>query len=78
MLCYQACHDLLTQLGNRNLFNEQLYKAIARSQRYKSKLAVIFIDLDRFKHINDTLGHDVGDRFLQEVAIRIKKLSQEC
>ncbi|WP_330202361.1 EAL domain-containing protein [Cyanobacterium sp. DS4] len=72
MLCYQACHDLLTQLGNRNLFNEQLYKAIARSQRYKSRLAVIFIDLDRFKYINDTLGHDIGDRFLQEVAIKIK------
>lgn len=72
MLSYQACHDLLTQLGNRNLFNEQLYKAIARSQRYKSQLAVIFIDLDRFKNINDTLGHDIGDRFLQEVAIKIK------
>lgn len=72
MLSYQACHDLLTQLGNRNLFNEQLYKAIARSQRYKSQLGVIFIDLDRFKNINDTLGHDIGDRFLQEVAIKIK------
>lgn len=72
MLVYQACHDLLTQLGNRNLFNEQLEKAIARSQRYKNQLAVIFIDLDRFKNINDTLGHDIGDRFLQKVALKIK------
>jgi len=72
MLSYQACHDLLTQLGNRNLFNEQLYKAIARSQRYGNQLGVIFIDLDRFKNINDTLGHDIGDRFLQEVAIKMK------
>lgn len=72
MLCYQACHDVLTQLGNRNLFNEQLEKAIARSQRYKNQFAIIFIDLDRFKNINDTLGHDIGDRFLQEVALKMK------
>ncbi|NCO76327.1 MAG: EAL domain-containing protein [Cyanobacteria bacterium] len=72
MLRYQACHDLLTELGNRNLFNEQLHKAIARAQRYKNQFAVIFIDLDRFKNINDTLGHDIGDRFLQGVAHRVR------
>ncbi|BAQ63797.1 EAL domain-containing protein [Geminocystis sp. NIES-3709] len=72
MLRYQACHDLLTELGNRNLFNEQLHKAIARAQRYKNQFAIMFIDLDRFKNINDTLGHDIGDKFLQGVAHRIR------
>jgi diguanylate cyclase (GGDEF)-like protein len=72
MLRYQACHDVLTQLGNRNLFNEQLHKTIARAQRYKYKFAIMFIDLDRFKNINDTLGHDIGDKFLQVVAHRIR------
>lgn len=73
MLRYQACHDLLTELGNRNLFNEQLYKAIARAERYQYQFGVMFIDLDRFKNINDTLGHDIGDKFLQAVAYRLKK-----
>lgn len=73
MLRYQACHDLLTQLGNRNLFNEQLYKTIARAQRYQSQFAVMFIDLDRFKNINDTLGHHIGDKFLQLIAERIRE-----
>lgn len=72
LLYYQASHDWLTRLGNRSLFNEKLQKAVARAQRYNSSLAVIFIDLDRFKNINDTLGHDVGDRFLQQVAVRLK------
>lgn len=72
MLRYQACHDVLTELGNRNLFNEQLHKTIARAQRYKYQFAIMFIDLDRFKNINDTLGHDIGDKFLQAVAHRIR------
>ncbi|HIK38731.1 MAG: EAL domain-containing protein [Geminocystis sp.] len=72
LLYYQASHDWLTRLGNRSLFNDKLQKAIARARRYNGSLAVIFIDLDRFKNINDTLGHDVGDRFLQQVAIRLK------
>lgn len=72
MLSYQACHDLLTKLGNRNLFNEQLQKSLARAQRYKAQLAVMFIDLDRFKNINDTLGHDIGDQFLREVGEVLK------
>ncbi|MGI0482838.1 EAL domain-containing protein [Geminocystis sp. CENA526] len=72
MLRYQACHDLLTELGNRNLFNEQLHKTIARAQRYKYQFAIMFIDLDRFKNVNDTLGHDVGDKLLQEVAHRMR------
>ncbi|MBF2058112.1 MAG: EAL domain-containing protein [Cyanobacterium sp. T60_A2020_053] len=73
MLRYQACHDVLTELGNRNLFNEQLYKAIANAQRYKHQMAILFIDLDRFKNINDTLGHEIGDKFLKNVAKRLHK-----
>lgn len=73
MLRYQACHDVLTELGNRNLFNEQLYKAIASAQRYKHEMAILFIDLDRFKNINDTLGHEIGDKFLKNVAKRLHK-----
>lgn len=73
MLRYQACHDVLTELGNRNLFNEQLYKAIASAQRYKHEMAILFIDLDRFKNINDTLGHEIGDKFLKSVAKRLHK-----
>ncbi len=72
MLRYQACHDLLTDLGNRNLFNEQLYKAIANAQRYHHNCAIMFLDLDRFKNINDTLGHDIGDKLLQSLAQRLK------
>lgn len=72
MLRYQACHDILTELGNRNLFNEQLHKTIARAQRYKYPFAIMFIDLDRFKNINDTLGHDIGDKLLQQVSHRMR------
>ncbi|AFZ46388.1 diguanylate cyclase/phosphodiesterase with PAS/PAC sensor(s) [Cyanobacterium stanieri PCC 7202] len=73
MLRYQASHDLLTKLGNRNFFNEQLYKAIANARTYEHKMAILFIDLDRFKNINDTLGHQIGDQFLQNVAKRLQK-----
>ena len=72
MLRYQACHDSLTELANRNFFNERLTDAIADAQKSNAKLAVIFIDLDRFKNINDTLGHDIGDLFLQQVACKLK------
>ncbi|MGY6529752.1 MAG: EAL domain-containing protein [Cyanobacterium sp.] len=73
MLRYQASHDLLTRLGNRNFFNEQLYRAIANARSYEQKVAILFIDLDRFKIINDTLGHHIGDQFLQNVATRLQK-----
>ena len=66
-----AYHDALTDLPNRAMFNRQLNQAIAHAQRYHKGLAVLFIDLDRFKNINDTLGHDAGDRLLQEMARRI-------
>ncbi len=68
-----AQYDELTGLPNRSLFAEQLARAIGRSQRKSAPLAVLFIDLDRFKSINDTLGHDVGDSLLKKVAGRLRK-----
>ena len=68
-----AQFDELTGLANRTLFAEQLTRAIGRSQRKSAPLAALFIDLDRFKSINDTLGHDIGDALLRQVAERLKK-----
>jgi diguanylate cyclase (GGDEF)-like protein len=67
-----AYHDALTALPNRSLFTKLLGQAIRRAQRYQRKLAVAFIDLDRFKQINDTLGHEAGDQLLCEVATRLR------
>ncbi len=67
-----ANYDPLTGLGNRNLFLTHLKAGIERAARHERKLALIFIDLDNFKVINDTLGHDVGDVLLSEVARRLK------
>ncbi len=66
-----ATHDSLTGLPNRALFNEELVHAIELAGRHGSGLALFFLDLDRFKYINDTLGHGVGDRVLQEAARRL-------
>lgn len=68
---YMANHDALTALPNRTMFSQLLNLALSSSRRYQRKLAVIFIDLDRFKLINDTLGHEAGDHLLQEVAHRL-------
>jgi diguanylate cyclase (GGDEF)-like protein len=68
-----AQYDELTSLPNRSLFTENLARAIGRSQRKSSPLAVLFIDLDRFKSVNDTLGHDTGDALLRRVAGRLRK-----
>ena len=67
-----AQFDELTGLANRGLFLEQLSRAIGRSQRKGSPLAALFIDLDRFKSVNDTLGHDIGDAVLINVGERLK------
>lgn len=71
-LTYFAYHDQLTSLPNRRMFLERLEQAIAQSRRVETKLLVAFVDLDRFKQINDSLGHSVGDDYLSEVAARLK------
>ncbi|MEO1247856.1 MAG: EAL domain-containing protein [Pseudomonadota bacterium] len=68
----RAQYDELTALPNRRLFEDNLTRAIGRAQRKSSPLAVLFIDLDRFKSVNDTLGHDTGDAVLVEVAGRLQ------
>lgn len=72
-----AYHDLLTQLPNRGLFVDRLNHALARQRDPNKFLAVLFIDLDRFKIINDTLGHDIGDRLLKMFSERIVKCLRE-
>ena len=66
-------HDPLTNLPNRRLFYEKLDKAIEHAKQKDTKIAVIFLDLDQFKHINDTLGHHIGDELLIEVGKRLRK-----
>ncbi|MCT7995395.1 sensor domain-containing protein [Laspinema olomoucense] len=69
---YQAFHDSLTDLPNRNLLNECLKEVLEEAKNSASRVAVMFLDLDRFKTINDTLGHAIGDKLLQGVAGRLK------
>ncbi|HTB03845.1 MAG TPA: GAF domain-containing protein [Bradyrhizobium sp.] len=69
---YLASHDSLTNLPNREMFNELLRYAIEAARRYQRRFAVLFIDLDRFKIINDSLGHDAGDVLLVEIANRLR------
>lgn len=71
MIRYQAFHDPVTGLPNRMLFKDRLSLAIAHAKRYNQVLAVLYLDLDRFKQINDTLGHDLGDKLLKCVAERL-------
>jgi diguanylate cyclase (GGDEF)-like protein/PAS domain S-box-containing protein len=68
---FLAHYDELTALPNRSLFNQLLNRAMKSAQRHQTKLAVLFIDLDRFKNINDTLGHDAGDFALREFSKRV-------
>ncbi|MVF10787.1 EAL domain-containing protein [Ketobacter sp. MCCC 1A13808] len=70
-LHYLAQYDSLTELGNRNLFNSALNNSITYSNHSGQTFALLFMDLDRFKQVNDTLGHDAGDALLKEVAIRV-------
>ncbi|MGK0249195.1 MAG: diguanylate cyclase (GGDEF)-like protein/PAS domain S-box-containing protein [Oleispira sp.] len=74
---FQAYHDLLTRLPNRALFKDRLNLAITHARRNTQGLAVMFLDLDRFKVVNDTLGHAMGDRLLQSVSTRLEKCLRE-
>ncbi len=74
---YLAYYDSLTGLPNRRMFGELLTRSISQARRNENPLAVLFIDLDRFKTINDTLGHEAGDSLLKEVANRLKSSLRE-
>ena len=74
VLDYQAHYDYLTGLPNRTLFHDRLHQAIEKASREKSKFALLFIDLDRFKQINDSLGHKMGDNVLNIMAQRLQEI----
>lgn len=76
-MSHLAQYDSLTHLPNRALFNDRLQQAIAAAQRHKEYLALMFLDLDKFKPVNDTYGHGVGDMLLKEVALRIQGCLRE-
>lgn len=77
-LKFLAGHDVLTQLPNRGLYLDKLKEALARARRQSLRLAVMFLDLDRFKEVNDTLGHEIGDELLQAAASRITHCLRSC
>jgi diguanylate cyclase (GGDEF)-like protein len=77
VLEHQAMHDGLTNLPNRTLLSDRLQQAIHTAKRRQRALAVMILDLDRFKEVNDTLGHEVGDRLLTEVASRMSNLLRD-
>lgn len=76
-LSHFAYHDMLTGLPNRRRLREHLTQELARARRLKNMVALVFIDLDEFKSVNDTLGHSAGDRVLKEVAARISSCIRE-
>jgi len=77
-LYYIARHDVLTGLPNRSLLMERLQKAIIKAQKENSFFSLLFIDIDGFKAVNDTYGHDVGDKLLHSIAQRLNSVTREC
>ena len=77
-LIHQATHDSLTSLPNRVLFQDRFQHAVAMAARGHEPFALLLLDLDRFKEVNDTLGHQMGDRVLQEVARRLVGELRTC
>ncbi|MBZ2208862.1 EAL domain-containing protein [Massilia soli] len=75
---HQATHDLLTGLPNRALFLDRLALAIRRAERHRGRVAVMFVDLDKFKHVNDTLGHAAGDQLLRTVGARLAQCVRDA
>lgn len=77
VLSFQATHDVLTGLPNRVLFNDRLNQSIYKAKRQKEQFALFFIDLDQFKEVNDTFGHEYGDQLLQKVGKRLQSVIRE-
>jgi diguanylate cyclase (GGDEF)-like protein len=71
---YQTLHDVLTSLPNRTLLNDRLHQALLRGSRQRRTVAVLLMDVDRFKEVNDSHGHHVGDQLLQQIAVRLEGL----
>ena len=76
-MAHMAQHDVLTGLPNRSLLTDRLTQAIALAQRHGKRVALVYLDLDRFKHINDSLGHAVGDQLLQATARRLQQFVRQ-
>ena len=77
-LSYMAYHDILTGVPNRRLFQERLKQSLLEAERYNRKIAILFLDLDKFKQINDSLGHDIGDELLIQFVQRVKGSPTAC